>query len=247
MRTGRTAPDRNRRLQVTLTALAVLLLAAILVVLLVRRDSSTVTGSGVAATQVRPLAPFSRVDLEGDNNVVVRVGARQSVVVHGDRNLLGRVTTRIRAARLVIGTTPGSFSTSSPMFVEVRVPSLDGVTLQGNGNIAVSGIHSRRLAVALPGRGNIVASGSRHEARRRLGGEGTVRLHQLVARDATAFLGGAGTHHAHRDAQPRRDDLGHRHRPLPGVPPRRDPEGHRDRHDHRRLSASRSAAEATTV
>ena len=193
MRTGRTATDRPRRLQVTLTALAVLLLAAILVVLLVRHDASTTTGSGDAATQVRSLAPFSRVDLEGDNNVVVRAGARQSVVVHGDRNLLGRVTTLVRSGGLVIGTTPGSFSTSSPMFVEVRLPSLDGVTLQGNGNIAVSGVHSRRLAVALPGRGNIVASGSATKLAVALGGAGTVRLHDLVARDATAVLGGAGT------------------------------------------------------
>ncbi len=198
MNAGRTAPDRNRRLQVTLTALAVLLLAAILVMLLVDRiffrDTTTAeTGSGGAATQVRPLGPFSRVDLEGDNNVVVRVGARRSVVVHADRNLLGRVTTRVRSGGLVIGTTPGSFSTSNPMFVEVRLPSLDGVTLQGNGNIAVSGIHSRRLAVALPGRGNIVASGTATRLSVTLGGEGTVRLHQLAARDATAVLGGSGS------------------------------------------------------
>ena len=79
------------------------------------------------------------------------------------------------------------------MFVEVRLPSLDGVTLQGNGNIAVSGVHSRRLAVALPGRGNIVASGTATKLAVTLGGAGTVRLHQLDARDATAVLGGAET------------------------------------------------------
>lgn len=193
MSAGPPATDRSRRLQVILTALAVLLLAAILVVLLVRHDSSTTSGSGVAATQARSLPPFSRVKLDGDNNVVVKVGPTQSVVVHADRNLLGRVTTRVRAGRLVIGTTPGSFSTRSPMFVEVRLPSLDGLTLQGNGNIAATGIDSRRLTVALPGNGNIAATGTAATLGVTLGGQGTVRLHQLTARDATAALGGSGT------------------------------------------------------
>ena len=87
------------RLQLTLTAIAVLLLAAILGMLLVDRifySSSTPagTGSGVASTQARSVAPFTGVDLAGSNNVIVRVGARRSVVVHADSNLLSRVTTR---------------------------------------------------------------------------------------------------------------------------------------------------------
>jgi Putative auto-transporter adhesin, head GIN domain len=63
------------------------------------------TGSGVAARQARSLPAFTRVELAGDNNVIVQVGARQSVTVHADSNLLRRVTTRVRSGRLVIGTT----------------------------------------------------------------------------------------------------------------------------------------------
>ena len=65
------------------------------------------TGSAVAATQTRSLPPFTGLDLAGDNNVVVEVGAQQSVVVHADRNLLRRVTTPVSAGTLVIGATPG--------------------------------------------------------------------------------------------------------------------------------------------
>jgi hypothetical protein len=100
------------RLRLTLTTLALLLLAAILIALLVDRifyssGSPAGTGSGVAATQPRSLAPFTGVDLAGDNNVIVRVGASQSVIVHADSNLLTRVTTRVRSGSLLIGTTPG--------------------------------------------------------------------------------------------------------------------------------------------
>ena len=69
-----------------LAALTVLLLAGIVVLVLVDRGSTTSngqggTGSGVAATQARLLPPLTGVDLAGANDVVVRVGARQSVIV----------------------------------------------------------------------------------------------------------------------------------------------------------------------
>jgi hypothetical protein len=63
-----------------------------------------------------PLTPgLTGVDLAGDNNIIVQVGARQSIVVHADSNLLRRVTTRVRSGRLVIGNTPGNLSAKSPI------------------------------------------------------------------------------------------------------------------------------------
>lgn len=179
--------------------LGMLLLGAILLALAVDRiffhASSTPagTGSGVAATQARSLAPFTSVDLAGDNNVVVRVGASQSVTVHADSNLLRRVTTRVRSGTLVIGTTPGNLNAKSPMFVTVSVPSLDRLMLQGNGNISATGINSRRLTVALLGSGNIDATGTTTKLAITISGEGTALLRQLVARDANAVLSGDGS------------------------------------------------------
>ena len=202
MSTGHTKihPRRGpRRLQLALMALGVLLLAAILIALLVDRiffDSSSSpagTGSGVAARQARSLPHFTGVELAGANNVIVQVGVRQSVIVHADSNLLRRVTTRVRSGRLVIGTTPGSLSAKSPMFVAVSLPSLDGLRLQGDGNISVSGINSRNLTVALPGAGNIDATGTTTKLDVTISGEGTALLRQLIVRDATAALNGDGT------------------------------------------------------
>jgi hypothetical protein len=188
-----------RRLRLALTALGACLLAAILLALVVDRiffrssSSPAGTGSGVAATQTRSVPPFTGVDLAGYNNVIVQVGASQSVVVHADSNLLGRVTTRVRSGRLVIGTTPGNLSAKSPMFVAVSVPSLDSLRLQGAGNISVTGIDSRRLTVALPGRGNIEAAGTATKLAVTISGEGTALLRQLIARDAKAALSGDGS------------------------------------------------------
>ncbi len=118
---------------------------------------------------------------------------RQSVIVHADTNLLRRVTTRVRSGRLVIGTTPGNLGAKSPMFVAVSLPSLDGLTLQGDGNISVTGIKSRNLTVALPGSGNIDATGTTTKLDVTISGEGNALLRQLIARDAKAALSGDGS------------------------------------------------------
>ena len=191
-------PRAPGRLRLTLTRLVVLLLAAILIALLVDRvfyssSSPAGTGSGVAAAQARSLPPFTGVDLAGENNVIVHVGARQSVIVHADSNLLGRVTTRVRSGSLVIGTTPGNLRAKTPMFVSVSLPSLDALTLKGDGNITVTGINSRRLTVLLPGSGVIHATGTTTRLEVTISGEGTALLGQLIARDVKAGLSGDGS------------------------------------------------------
>ncbi|HEY7622591.1 MAG TPA: DUF2807 domain-containing protein [Solirubrobacteraceae bacterium] len=175
MSTRRTEIGRQGRLQLALLAVGVLLLMTLVIDRIFFDSSSTPagTGSGVAKTQVRELPPFSAIDLAGANNVIVHVGGKQSVIVHADSNLLGRVTTRVRAGRLVIGTTPGSLNAKTPMFVAVSLPVLDNLKLAGAGNIAATGT-TAKLGVTLSGAGNVL-------------------LRELVARDARAVLSGDGT------------------------------------------------------
>ena len=174
-RGGQAAPHRQPALStaLVLAVVAVLVLAAAVVALRARGESSSsgVQGSGVAATQSRHLARFSRLDLAGSNNVTVVVGGRQSVVVHADSNLVRYVTTRVVAGTLVIGTT-GSFTTRSPMGVEVSVPSLAAVTLSGSGVLSTSGTVTRLDAS--------------------VGGSGLAQLTDLVARDVQAVVTGSG-------------------------------------------------------
>ncbi len=178
--------------------ITLLILAAIGVVLLARdvlpgsSRSSGVQGSGAAATSTRALANFSGIDLAGSNNVTVVAGARQSVVVHADTNLLSHVTTQVRAGTLIIGDV-GSFSARSPMYVEVSVPSLAALELSGSGTITVTGISASQLAVTLPGSGDIDASGSVTRLNVSIDGSGNAQLSGLAARNVDAVVSGSGT------------------------------------------------------
>lgn len=112
-------------------------------------SSNTVQGSGVQVMESRTLPVFGSVDLAGSNNVFIRIGEEQSVQVYGDDNLIDRVTTDVDATTLVIGSKSGSYSTNSPMRVEVSVPSLRDLTLSGSGTVMVSGVDGRRFTVTI--------------------------------------------------------------------------------------------------
>jgi hypothetical protein len=193
-------PGRGEhRTRWVLAAVAAFLLGGLTVALLYESDvfggspSSSTQGSGVSVTQARAVAPFTGVELAGSNNVVVRVGQEQSVLVRADDNLIDRVTTEVHSGTLVIGNTPGSFSTKSPMSVEVTVPTLDALTLAGSGNIVVEGIEAQSLRVDLPGSGTLTGTGTATRLDVTVGGSGVVQFTRLVANDVQAAVSGSGS------------------------------------------------------
>jgi Putative auto-transporter adhesin, head GIN domain len=193
----RPRPEHHRSRWVLVAVLA-FLLGGLAVALLYQFDvfgsppSSRTEGSGVAATQTREVAAFNSVELAGGNNVVIRVGERQSVVVKADDNLLNRVTTHVKSGALVIGNTPGSLAAKTPMSVEVDVPSLNAVALTGAGNILVSGIKTESLRVTLSGAGNLFGSGTATSLDITVSGVGNARFTQLDASNVHAVMSGSG-------------------------------------------------------
>jgi Putative auto-transporter adhesin, head GIN domain len=191
----------HRLFLILLTTLVVLVAAG--VVLLAMHDwsgNSTFTtgtqGSGVAATQARDLPSFAAVDLAGASNVAVHVGDEQGVVVRADDNLIKLVTTEVREGELVIATS-GSFTTKSPMRVDVTVPTLDAVTLSGGGTLSVVAVHANRFTARLPGSGILRVSGAVDRLDATLQGSGDLQLENLLARNATVGVSGSGRLQVH--------------------------------------------------
>ena len=193
-RSGHQAPRSQAILIVAVVAAMVLAGLGVALALLgrgARSPGSGVRGSGVAASQPRALPAFSSLDLAGSNDVTVLVGSPQSVVVHADSNLISNVTTSVVGGTLVIGDT-GSFTTRSPMNVDVSVPSLTALTLSGDGQLSVTGISAPQLTVSIPGSGLLSASGTATRLDVTLDGDGQAQLSQLTARDVHAVLAGSG-------------------------------------------------------
>jgi hypothetical protein len=182
-----------------LVAVLAFLLGGLTVALLYRFDvfggssNPTTRGSGVPAVQARYVAAFDKVELAGSNNVLIRVGEKQSVVVKADANLLDRVTTKVQSRTLVVANAPGGFTPTSPMSVEVTVPTLNALTLSGSGNIVIDGVRAESLTVTLPGSGTLTASGTATRLDVTVSGSGTVQFTRLVANDVQAVVSGSGS------------------------------------------------------
>ena len=191
----------SRPLYLTLLAIIVVL-AGMTVILLARATgngpsaTAGLRGSGVAASAARVVPAFSAVDLAGSSVLTVRVGAQQAVVVHADDNLIDLVTTDVEDGTLVVGTS-GSFTTQSPMTVDVTVPTLETVVLSGSGVVTVEGVTAERLVVRAPGSGVLTISGAAEQLDVSLTGSGDVRLEELLARDVAATLSGSGRLQGH--------------------------------------------------
>jgi hypothetical protein len=184
----------GRRWLVVTLVLGLLAIGAVVLLGRTLDDSGTseqVVGSGIPITEARELDAFTSVDLAGANSLTVRVGEPQSVVVRADDNLVGNVTTRVEDGRLVIATT-GSFTTVTPMSVDVTVPSLVGLALGSSGEVVAEGILGDELEVDLSGSGLVRATGSVERLDVTLSGSGDVELAGLEARDAQAVLSGTG-------------------------------------------------------
>lgn len=192
-------PGSGRHRSPWLAVLLAFLLGGLTVALLYHFDAiggssaSPTEGSGRQATQIRHVPAFDRLELSGSNNVVIGLGTKQSVVVRGDDNLLDRVTTRVRSGTLVVGNSPGGFTTRSPMSVHVTVPALDAVTLAGSGNIVVDDVRAKSLEISLPGSGTLTGSGSAGRLDVTVGGTGTAQFTRLVASDVRAVVSGSGS------------------------------------------------------
>jgi putative autotransporter adhesin-like protein len=167
---------------------------AAVVYAIVRDGSSTdvVTGSGVPTTETRALPAFENVELAGSNNVMIHVGAPQTVSVYRDDNLVAGVRTKVDSSTLVIANKPGSFTTRTPMRVEVSVPSLSALTLAGSGTINVTGVNQPDFAVLLSGSGVIRVRGRTDVLTVTITGSGSADLGPLIASDVGAVVTGSG-------------------------------------------------------
>jgi hypothetical protein len=175
-------------------AVVALVVAGVAVALLTQYDTTKkrpIEGSGTALTEYRSLPGFTGVTVLGTNSVVIHVGSPQTLAVTADDNLVSSVKTTVESGRLVIDE-PASFTTQTPMSVEITVPTLTGVVDAGDGQITADGVRSPTLTVELSGAGNFVGQGSVKRLTTTLSGTGNIDLSRLSSWDVYATLGGSG-------------------------------------------------------
>lgn len=156
------------------------------------RSDVTYEGSGTVAEETRALPAFRRVEVEGSADVVARVGPEQEVRVRCDDNLISRLVTEVRDRTLVVRLENGSYHFRHGPRVELTVPALESVGIEGSGDATVEGLAGGSFEVGIAGSGSVRASGRADRLEVEIAGSGDVRCFELEARTATVEIAGSG-------------------------------------------------------
>lgn len=157
-----------------------------------RDDSPVLVGSGTRAQQQRSIAPFTAIEASDASDLVITIGAAQSVRVEADDNLLSHIETTTRNGVLYIRST-GSYSTYKPPVVTITLPSLSGVRMRGSGDARITGIRGGALSLEGIGSGDFHVTGQADTVSAKIKGSGDIDLRALDARDVDAAIYGSGS------------------------------------------------------
>jgi hypothetical protein len=159
-------------------------------------SKDVVRGSGVARSEPRALPAFERVRTQGSFEIAARVGPAQSVTLTTDDNLLEQVVTEVAGGELRVRWRNDHDHAWSPQIrprLELSVPALRGVTIEGSGDVALEGLQGGALELAISGSGDVHASGSVDALSADVSGSGDLRLYGLAARTARVVISGSGS------------------------------------------------------
>lgn len=182
---ARATPPRVHR-DARLAAAAVLLAALSLVV----AGCFARTGLGDIQTDIRTVAPFTRIEVSDRLGALIRIGPAKPLEVNAQGNLLSIIATDVEGGTLRIHGTE-SFINTQPAEVVISVPSLAGVILSGSAYASVEGLAADAFDVTVSGSSHVVASGTSTTVALLASGSSEAMLEMLIAKTITVDVSGS--------------------------------------------------------
>lgn len=181
------------------------------------RVGSGVTGEGPVIEEPRELADFSKIQLNGSIDAEVIRSETLSVTVKAQQNLIPLVITKVEDDELIIYTEE-SYSSSKDIKVMIELPRITGLTVEGSGDISVTGPFEAEdmvikiqgsgdisadgltvdsLACNVMGSGDVTVRGTAASASYNVKGSGDINAYKVDAQTVTANVYGSGDIHVH--------------------------------------------------
>jgi hypothetical protein len=128
-------------------------------------------------TEVRDIgAGINSVELVGPIDLTLKQGDVPSLKVRGEQRLLGNIDTSMDGNTLRIGTKGMLFHHRRPIQIELVLPSLQELVVNGTGDSNVNGFSGERLTLQLQGSGNLSFNGRYREVEAGVHGSGDLNL-----------------------------------------------------------------------
>lgn len=160
--------------------------------------SPNVIGSGVSKSESRSISDVQSVFLYGVGNLHVVVGDKLSLKITADDNLLQYVTSDVVDGVLKLGVGPGSYTWHDFPQMELTVPSLNSVVLEGQTQVRVTGLNVPKFSVKTSGQNLVVLTGTAETLLLNLEGQSTCDATQVAAKSAAVCSAETGVQCTYR-------------------------------------------------
>ena len=118
-----------------------------------------IKGNGKRELQKRQVAAFTSISTNGAFAIEVTCQKDLSLEIEGDENVLDFVSTEVDNKILRLDRKQ-NFSTSEPIRVKISVPNLEGLSVNGAGNINIKGMNNDKFEIDTNGAPTITVSGT---------------------------------------------------------------------------------------
>ncbi len=142
-------------------------------------------------SEVRDVGEFSRIVIESSSDVKVRAGETQRVEVFAEDDDIGYVVTEVRGSTLYVSVEKKRHRFHGAN-LEISVKTLDGIVIDGSGDVTATNIASDNFSVEIDGSGDVDIEGSCSTLTIDVDGSGDINSKNLHCADATVGINGSG-------------------------------------------------------
>lgn len=154
-----------------------------------------VTGSGTPATQERAVPGVRSVGLAVPGVLEIVQGERETLTLSGDDNVLPLVESVVEQGALRIRfREPGAtlVRPKQPLRFRLQVRSLEGIAIQGSGDVKAEALQAAKLKVSISGSGNVLLGGRGEALDVNIAGSGDVKAGRFEVKRAAVTIAGSG-------------------------------------------------------
>lgn len=170
-----------------------LLIATALGAALIAASSLCSAAEAKTAQEPRKLASFSKVKANGSSDVYIKVGPKQSVVVHAEDDELEQIRTEVRNGELKVWReSQGRGFGNHSAHVVITVPALTSLESNGSGDAEVKNMKAKKFRLTQQGSGDVAIDGSCDEIDITSQGSGDLESSRLICGQVEVNLRGSG-------------------------------------------------------
>lgn len=161
-------------------------------------DRDAVRGSGDLVTREVDLRAFEAIVLDGGLDIDVRVGPAQRVTALVDDNLVDNLVLEVENGALLVDWDKDC-RPSGKCRLEIAVPSLRSIEVNGAGDITVEGLEGKSFDLRIDGAGDVELAGRVDSFDLSINGAGDVDARDLIAEEVVVSVSGAGDADVHAE------------------------------------------------